>query len=79
LAELNTLNGNYQRISKLLDTRKGELKFQDVVGSMGAESAFAAFEAERKHLQEAIDKALGAVYTLEEKMKSLRSEESASF
>ncbi len=35
--------------------------------------------SERKHLQEAIDKALGAVYTLEEKMKSLRSEESASF
>ncbi|MCT9629206.1 hypothetical protein [Pseudomonas aeruginosa] len=73
LAELNTLNGNYQRISKLLDTRKGELKFQDVVGSMGAESAFAAFEAERKHLQEAIDKALGAVDALEEKMKSLRA------
>lgn len=73
LAELNTLNGNYQRISKLLDTRKGELKFQDVVGSMGAESAFAAFEAERKHLQEAIDKALGVVDALEEKMKSLRA------
>ncbi|HCF7666278.1 TPA: hypothetical protein NIK52_003781 [Pseudomonas aeruginosa] len=73
LAELNTLNGNYQRISKLLDTRKGELKFQDIVGSMGAESAFAAFEAERKHLQEAIDKALSAVDALEEKMKSLRA------
>jgi len=73
LAELSTLNGNYQRISKLLDTRRGELKFQDVVGSMGAESAFAAFEAERKHLQQAIDKALGAVDALEEKMKSLRA------
>ena len=73
LAELSTLNGSYQRISKLLDTRKGELKFQDVVGSMGAESAFAAFEAERKHLQGAIDKALGVVDALEEKMKSLRA------
>lgn len=73
LAELSTLNENYQRISKLLDTRKGDLKFQDVVGSMGAESAFAAFEAERKQLQEAIDKALGAVDALDEKMKTLRS------
>lgn len=73
LSELNTLNGNYQRISKLLDTRKGELNFQDVVGSMGAESAFAAFEAERKHLQETIDKALSSVDALERKMKSLRA------
>lgn len=73
LAELSTLNENYQRISKILDTRKGELKFQDVVGSMGAESAFAAFEAERKQLQEAIDNALGAVDALDEKMKTLRN------
>lgn len=73
LAEFSTLNENYQRISKLLDTRKGELKFQDVVDSMGAESAFAAFEAERKQLQEAIDEALGEVDALDEKMKTLRN------
>lgn len=73
LAELSTLNENYQRISKLLDTRKGELKFQDVVDSMGAERAFAAFEADRKQLQDAIDKALGAVDALDEKMKTLRN------
>ncbi|MDE1530081.1 hypothetical protein PVE90_10185 [Pseudomonas carnis] len=73
LAELSTLNENYQRISTLLGTSKGELKFQDVVGSMGAESAFAAFEAERKLLQEAINKAIGAVDSLDEKMKSLRA------
>lgn len=72
-AELSSLNENYERISKLLDTRKGDLKFQDVVGSMGAECAFAAFEAERKQLQEAIDKALGSVDALEKKMKLLRS------
>lgn len=73
LAELSTLNENYLRISKLLDTRKGELKFQDVVIGMGAESAFAAFEAERKQLQETIDRALGAVDALDEKMKALRT------
>ncbi|VVP71097.1 hypothetical protein PS918_01127 [Pseudomonas fluorescens] len=54
MAELSTLNENYQRISTLLRTSKGELKYQDVVGSMGAESAFAAFEAERKLLRESI-------------------------
>ncbi|MEE3507586.1 hypothetical protein QN399_15160 [Pseudomonas sp. 10C3] len=73
LARLSTLNENYQRISSVLDTRKGELKFQDVVESMGAESAFAAFEVERKLLQEAIDKALGVVNALDEKMKRLRA------
>lgn len=73
LADLSTLNENYQRIAKLLDIRKGEFKFQDVVDSMGAESAFAAFEAERKQLQEAIDKALGAVDALDEEMKTLRN------
>lgn len=73
LAKLNSLNENYFRISRLLDTRKGELKFKDVVGSMGAESAFAAFEAERNQLQEAIDVALTAVDALDETMKSLRT------
>ncbi|WP_443690629.1 hypothetical protein [Pseudomonas sp.] len=73
LARLSTLNENYQRISSVLDTRKGELKFQDVAESMGAESAFAAFEVERKLLQEAIDKALVVVNALDEKMKRLRA------
>lgn len=72
-AELSTLNDNYLRISRLLDTRRGELKFQDIVGSMGAESAFAAFEAERKLLQEAIDRAVLSVNALEVKMKELRA------
>lgn len=73
LARLHTLDESYQRISKLMDTRKGDLKFQDVVESIGAESAVAAFEAERKLLQDAIDKALGAVDALDEKMKLLRA------
>ena len=71
--ELNALNESYLRISRLLDTRKGELKFQDVVGSIGAESAFAAFEAERKQIQSAIDTVVLSVDTLETKLKELRS------
>lgn len=71
--ELNTLNENYLRISGLLDTRKGELKLRDVVGSIGAESAFEAFEAERKQIQDAIDSAAISINALEMEMKELRS------
>lgn len=72
-SELSSLNENYLRISYLLDTRKGELKFEDVVGSFGAESAFAAFEAERKQIQDAIDAVVLTVDALETRMKELRS------
>ena len=72
-SELNSLNENYLRISRLLDSRKGELKFKDVVGSLGAESAFAAFEEERKQIQAAIDAVVLTVDALETKMNELRS------
>lgn len=71
--ELNTLNENYLRISGLLETRKGELKLRDVIGSIGAESAFEAFEAERKMIQDAIDEAVLKINDLERDMKELRS------
>lgn len=72
-SELNALNENYLRISRLLDSRKGELKFKDVVGSLGAESAFAAFEQERKQIQASIDAVVITVDALEAKMSELRS------
>jgi hypothetical protein len=71
--ELNSLNENYLRISRLLDTRKGELKFKDVVGSLGAESAFAAFEEERTQIQASIDTVVLTIDALESKMNELRS------
>lgn len=72
-SELNSLNENYLRISRLLESRKGELKFKDVVSSLGAESAFAAFEEERKQIQAAIDAVVLTVDALETKMNELRS------
>lgn len=72
-AELSSLDENYQRISHLLDSRKGELKFKDVVGSLGAESAFAAFKAEREQIQSAINAVVLTVDALETRMKELRS------
>jgi predicted nucleic acid-binding Zn-ribbon protein len=71
--ELHSLNENYLRISRLLDSRKGELKFKDVVGSLGAESAFAAFEEERKQIQASIDAVVLTIDALETKMNELRS------
>lgn len=72
-SELATLNESYLRISRMLDTKKGELKFRDVVGGIGAESALAAFHAERQQLQRAIDEAVLAVDKLDETMKELRA------
>jgi hypothetical protein len=73
LGELTTLNEQYLRISRLLDTRKGELKFKDVVEGIGAEGAVAAFEAERKELQEALTTSLSAVDEFDQTMKELRA------
>ncbi|WP_148713611.1 hypothetical protein [Chitinolyticbacter meiyuanensis] len=56
-----------------LDSRKGELKFKDVVDSLGAESAFATFEEERKQIQAAIDDVVLTVDALETRMNELRS------
>jgi hypothetical protein len=72
-SELSSLNENYLRISRLLDSRKGELKFKDVVSSLGAESAFSAFQEERRQIQAAIDAAVLSVDALENKMNELRS------
>ncbi len=73
LGELATLNEHYLRISRLLDTRKGELKFKDVVGSIGAEGAVAAFEAERNELKAAVTASLTAVEELDQALKALRA------
>ena len=64
LGELPTLNEQYLSNSRLIDTRKGELKFQDVVGSIGSEGAFAAFKVERKELQQALTASLLSVHAL---------------
>ncbi|MGN8118087.1 hypothetical protein [Labrys sp. 22185] len=54
-ARLRTLDNNYNRISAILETRRGDLRLDDVVKAMGAESAFAAFEAELVELEARIN------------------------
>ncbi len=50
VAQIGALEGQYRRISHLLDTRRGDLQFRQVVESLGAEQAFQAFEEERSIL-----------------------------
>jgi len=56
MAEIGTLNKEYRKIAQLLDTRKGNLRFRQVVESLGAERAFQAFSEESEFLKGEINK-----------------------
>lgn len=70
-SQLRELENNYQRVSEILNTRRGDLKFGDVVNSMGAETAFSAFEEESAVLKKDIDLQLSAIETLATRLKEL--------
>ncbi|MFH0783303.1 MAG: hypothetical protein V2B20_15320 [Pseudomonadota bacterium] len=69
--QLRELESNYRRVTEILDIRRGELRFGDVVNSMGAESAFNAFEVESAVLKQDIDQRLGEIETLTSQLKKL--------
>lgn len=50
VTQIGALESKYRRISDLLDTRRGDLQFRQVVESLGAEHAFQAFDEERSIL-----------------------------
>lgn len=70
-SELQQLESNYNRITEILDTRRGDLQFQQVVDSMGAESAFRAFEDEGAILKNDIDQRLSKIEVLDARLKAL--------
>lgn len=70
-SELQQLQTNYNRISKILDTRRGDLHFRQVVDSMGSERAFRAFEDEGVSLKHDIDKHLSKIDVLDKRLKGL--------
>ena len=72
------LNDRYKRVSEILETRRGELKLDDVVKGMGAEVAFEAFNDEMQGLKKRIDDYLSDIETLDRKLKELTSPERAS-
>jgi hypothetical protein len=69
--QLRELEGNYRRVSDILDTRRGDLQFGDVVSSMGAETAFRAFEDESAALKRDIDERLSEIEALNTRLKEL--------
>lgn len=49
-AEFQSLRSNYARIRTILERKRGELRFQEVVESHGAQAAHRAFEVEREQI-----------------------------
>lgn len=72
---LQELQANYRRVADVLDTRRGDLRFGDVVSSMGAESAFRSFEEEEKILKEEIGLCRAEIGEMDEALANLTSRE----
>ena len=72
-ARLKMLDDNYNRISAILETRRGDLKLNDVVRAMGAETAFAAFEAELVELESKINPLMAEIDSLVARLEELTS------
>lgn len=69
--QLDELNAHYRRVSSILETRRGELEFRDVVNSIGAERAFRTFEDEAILLKQEVDGVLSELGTLDVRLKEL--------
>ncbi len=63
------LNKDYTEISKLLETRRGDIVFGQVIESIGAEHAFNAFETERKNLEIALGDLSNKIYEYDAVMR----------
>jgi hypothetical protein len=78
------LQSKYDWLSELLETKRGELKFGEVVASLGAESALSAFEAEEQTIEKSTADLLSKIHACDMEMKSYtdkkrRSEITARF
>lgn len=71
---LRELDVNYIRVSQVLEARRGDLKFDAVIKSMGAEVAFTAFEDELTELKSQIDRCLGEIDNFEAMLNELTSQ-----
>lgn len=71
--DLSLLNENYKSISETLHIRRGDLQFEQVVLSMGAERAFGAFEEELTAMEDAIRELNLSIESLEKRLRELTS------
>ncbi|MHC1743957.1 MAG: hypothetical protein AB9873_13120 [Syntrophobacteraceae bacterium] len=72
------LETNYNCISKILNTRRGDLRFEEVVESMGAEGTFKAFEKEGEELERQILIKLNKMESLSKQLDELTNKERAT-
>ena len=70
LEERAKLSAMYGELDALLSVKRGEMKFAEVVESLGAESALGALQAEDQNLEQATGVLLTEVHTLTGEMKS---------
>jgi hypothetical protein len=68
-----SLANTYQELQTLLEVKRGEIQFQDVVKSMGSDMALRTFDNEDRDLSESLEKHLTKKYRLEQDMKALKS------
>ncbi len=69
--QIEELEDDYHRISEILDTKRGELDFRQVVESMGAETAFRAFELGDKDIKKDIDSFSGDIFLLDSELAKI--------
>jgi len=66
----NELSSTYEALDELLQTKKGEMKFSDIVRSLGAGSALDAFDAQEHDLEDKAQSLLSSIHELETQMKT---------
>ncbi len=73
VSERRELAARYGDLQGVLEVRRGELKFSDVVRSMGSGAAFAAFDKEDRALEDSRNNHLIEKHKQDQNMKALRS------
>ncbi len=70
LSEREELQSKYERVTAVLETKRGELKFGEIVETLGAENAVSALEAERQTIEKSTTSLLAQSHEREVEMKS---------
>ena len=69
--ELSYLRENYSRINDILQTKRGVLKFKEVVESHGADAARQAFDSERESIASELAESNTKIQTVSTRLKEL--------
>ncbi|OSM07031.1 hypothetical protein [Magnetofaba australis] len=78
LSEICSLEAHYQKISRLLNVRRGELQFHQVIESIGAEQAYSVFAEEFNALDSEIANRVEMIRMLKAELKSFDNRKRSS-